>query len=81
MIDFIGKDVIITDLCFKGNEPSKSETLYIGRAYKQILKIVHEISDGLFLTDFFIPEFIDNKNDFCHYGFLVISKDNFKLLI
>lgn len=50
---------------------------YIGGAHDRVVTIVHQLNHSMFLTDFFIPEYIDSKNDYIHYGFLIVSKGNF----
>ena len=75
-MNLVGKDVAIMRLCMVGNTPTKVDEEYIGTALRKVVKIVHEF----FLTDFFMPEHIDKKNDYCHYGFLVLDRHNFETI-
>ena len=79
-MNLVGKDVAIMRLCMVGNTPTKIDEEYIGKALRKVVKIVHEFDDGLFLTDFFMPEHIDKKNHYCHYGFLVLDRHNFETI-
>jgi len=60
---------------------STNDNKYIGKAYRQMITIVYEFPESKFLlTDFFIPEYIDVKNDYVHYGFLIVSENNIEYL-
>lgn len=79
-MSLIGKDVAIMRLCMVGNKPTRSDEKYVGKALRRVVKIVHEFDDGLFLTDFFMPEYIEDKNAYCHYGFLLLDHHNFEIV-
>lgn len=53
---------------------------YTGKAYNKVVTIKHKLTSLLYITDFFIPEFINENNDYIHYGFLVVSENNITLL-
>lgn len=76
-MNLIGKDVIVVKLCMDGNIPSDTEKQYVGKALKKVVKIVHQFENGFYLTDFFMPEHINEKNDYSHYGFLILDRHNF----
>lgn len=77
-MDFIGKDVVVVRLCMEGNKPTKVDNQYIGNALNRVVKIVYQFEDGLYLTDFFMPEYINDKNGYCYYGFLILDHHNFR---
>lgn len=79
-MSLVGMDVAVMRLCMAGNLPTKTDEKYVGKSLRRVVKIVHEFDDGLFLTDFFMPEYIDEKNDYCHYGFLVLDRHNFEII-
>lgn len=60
----------------------RDDDRYIGMAYKQIVKIIAYVPNvsGFYITDFFIPEHIEEKNDYIHYGFLIVSNKNITIL-
>jgi len=81
MKNIIGRKAVITKIHDGlGNEANDSK--YIGKAYNQVVKLVILVpkTTDFYITDFFIPEFIEENNDYIHYGFLKISKGNITLL-
>lgn len=72
-MELVGKQVAITRYCMRGNTPTKDDEKYIGRAMNRVVRILHKFDDGSYLTNFFMPEYINEKHDYCHYGFLVID--------
>lgn len=76
----IGRKVAVMRLCERGNEPTKDDIKYTGQALNKVVEIKHVFEDFLFLTDFFMPEYVKDKNDYCHYGFLVLDRSNFNLI-
>lgn len=80
-MNLIGKDVAVVKLCMDGNAPTKADQQYIGRALNRVVKIIHQFANGFYLTDFFMPEFINDKNDYCHYGFLILDHHNFRKVL
>jgi hypothetical protein len=77
----VGKRAAITTVC-DGLGYSQNDHKYIGKAYNQVVKLVAEVPDAIdfYITDFFIPEYIKENNDYIHYGFLKVSKDNITFL-
>lgn len=78
----INKIAIVTKIYDDlGNK--KYDEKYIGKAHNQIVKLVAEVPDikGFYITDFFIPEYIEMKNDYIHYGFLIVSRQNITFLM
>ena len=55
---------------------------YTAKAYNQVVKLVALVPGilGFYITDFFIPEYIEMKNDYIHYGFLIVSRGNITML-
>lgn len=79
-MSLINRKVAIMKLCMDGNEPTKADIKYIGKALGKVVEIKHELENDLYITDFFMPEYIDDKNDYCHYGFLIVDCNNFSLI-
>lgn len=79
-MEYVGRKVAVMNLCMLGNEPNANDKKYIGKAIGKVVEIKHAFDNGLYLTDFFIPEYINEKNDWCHYGFLVLDSHNFSLI-
>ena len=80
--NIIGKSATITKIS-DGSGCESNDNKYIGKAYKQVVKIVSQVSDenvDLYITDFFIQKFINESNDYIHYGFLKVSNGNITLL-
>jgi len=50
---------------------------YIGKAYNKPVRILHSFENGSYLTDFFIPEFMNIENDYIYHGFLKIMRADF----
>lgn len=77
----IGKKATITKIRDGLGYP-KNDEKYIGRAYNQVVKLVALVPNttDFYITDFFMPEFIDKNNDYIHYGFLKVSSGNITLL-
>ena len=77
----IGKRVAITKIC-DGTGYPQNDRKYIGKAYNQIVKLVALVPGTVdfYITDFFIPEFINENNDYIHYGFLKVSSGNITML-
>lgn len=83
MSELVGKQVAIVNLSdFDGNKPNQYDCKYIGKAENRVVTIVHKFKDNdLYLTDFFIGEFMEENNDYIHYGFLKVLRGNFKILV
>lgn len=75
-MDYIGRRFEVTSLCAPGNAPDEYDIYYVGLVLNRIVKIVHCFDDGLLLTDYFVPELMEYKNDYCHYGFIVLTAGN-----
>ena len=54
---------------------------FIGKAYNRMVKILHKLDQSFYLTDFFIPEYMDINNDYIYYGFLKLCREDFKVII
>ncbi len=78
---FIGKKAVVTKVN-DGLGNSKNDEKYISKAYNQIIKLVAIVpkTNGFYITDFFIPEYINENNDYIHYGFLKVSRQNITML-
>jgi len=77
----IGKRVVVTKIC-DGTGYLQNDQKYIGKAYNQVVKLVALVHGTVdfYITDFFIPEFINENNDYIHYGFLKVSSGNITML-
>jgi len=63
-----------------GRGYSANDIKYIGKAYNQVVTLKYNISSDMYITDFFIPEYIELKNDYIHYGFLIVSSENIHII-
>lgn len=79
-MEYVGRKVAVVRMCMPGNEPDENDKRYTGKALNRVVEIKHKLDNGFYLTDFFMPEYIDKKNDYCHYGFLVLDEQNFSLI-
>ena len=79
-MNLIGKNVVVTRVCMRGNEPTKDDLLYTKQALNKMVTIKHVFENGLYLTDFFMPDFVERKNDYCHYGFLILDRQQFNII-
>lgn len=79
-MDLINRKVAIIRLCMAGNTPTSGDIKYIGKGLNKIVEIKHRLENDLYITDFFMPEYIEDKNEYCHYGFLVVDRHNFSLI-
>lgn len=70
----IGRKVAITKLCMTGNTADENETRYGNHVLHKVVTIVYDFLNGLYLTDYFVPEYINEKNDFVHYGFIIVNR-------
>jgi len=52
-----------------------NDAKYIDKAFNRVVEIVDEIN-GLLLTNFYIPEFKEEVNDYVYHGFLLVSSKN-----
>jgi hypothetical protein len=77
----IGKRAAVTKINDGLGNPI-SDTKYTAKAYNQVVKLVAVVPNikGFYITDFFIPEYINENNDYIHYGFLKVSSGNITLL-
>lgn len=73
------KRAIVVRLSCGGGYPSNDEK-YIGKAYKRVLNVVDIAIGSLFLTDFYIPEYKNENNDYVRYGFLIVSQGNIEFV-
>lgn len=61
----------------------KNDWKYIGKAFNRVINIVHKLDnkgESMYISDFFIPEYISEKNDYIHYGFLIVSRNNIEFV-
>lgn len=56
----------------------KNDDKYISKHKDKVCTIVHKFANGVYLTDIFDERFINENNDYIHYGFLKLSSQNFK---
>lgn len=77
----INKMAVVTKI-YDGSGNKINDDKYIRKAYNQLVKLVAEVPNikGFYITDFFIPEYIEMKNDYIHYGFLIVSNQNITFL-
>lgn len=76
----IGRKAAVTKVSDGTGYPTNDQK-YIGKAYNQVVKIVGKVPNiDLYITDFFMSEYINENNDYVHYGFLKVSRNNVTLL-
>lgn len=78
MTSLIGKRVLVVRNIHSGDY-TKNNDKYLGLAYDKPVKIVHKVGE-LYITDFFVPEFMNENNDYIYYGFLKIMDSDFKTI-
>ena len=72
----VGRQALVTKIS-DGLGYRLNDSKYIGKAYNKGVTLKHMLSDSMmYITDFFMPEFMDIKNDYCYYGFLIVSESN-----
>ena len=59
----------------------KNDLKYIGPFHNKVGHILFKFEESdTYLTDFFNPEFINLKNDYIHYGFLIVTNENIGII-
>ena len=53
---------------------------YVGRALNKVFDVVDSLGGGLLLTNFYMPEFKGEVNDYCRHGFLIVSNSNIEYI-
>jgi hypothetical protein len=77
----INRKAVVTRI-YDGLGYQTNDSKYTGKAYNQVVKLVALVPEtkDFYITDYFIPEFIEENNDYIHYGFLKVSTGNITLL-
>lgn len=77
----IGKRAVVTKINDGLGHPINDQK-YTGKAYNQMVRLVALVPNttDFYITDFFIPEYINLNNDYIHYGFLKVNTRNITLL-
>lgn len=75
----INKKAVITQV-HTGDGYQSNDNKYIYPAYERLVTLKHKLNNGFYITDFFNPDFINIKNDYIHYGFLIINLNNITFL-
>jgi hypothetical protein len=77
----IGKMAVVTNI-YDGLGYKENDKKYIEKAYNKVIKLIALVLNTVdfYITDFFIPEYMSENNDYIHYGFLKVSRDNITLL-
>ena len=70
----------VVRLCMPGNPPDKNDIFYGKFVIDQVVTIVHRFESGLFLTNKFIPELINENNDYCYHGFIIVDRQMIEFL-
>lgn len=78
-MDYTNREAVVTNVS-DGLGYINNDGKYTGKAKNQLVKLVYNLGNDFYITNFFIPEFINEKNDYIHYGFLIVSLGNVKLL-
>lgn len=81
MKNLIGRKCAITKI-HDGLGYEKNDIKYYKKAYNQVVTLLYLIPNTqyFYITDFFLPEYIEENNDYIHYGFLIVSDGNITLL-
>jgi hypothetical protein len=67
----IGKMAVVTNI-YDGLGYKENDKKYIEKAYNKVVKLIALVLNTVdfYITDFFIPEYMSENNDYIHYGFL-----------
>lgn len=69
------KRAIVTQV-YDGLGFTNNDNKYVGKAFNRVVEVVDKIDEVLLLTNFYMPEFKDEVNDYCYHGFLIVTKKN-----
>ena len=74
-----GKRAVVTEV-YDGLGYKENDRKYIYPALHQMVTIKHVFNANrgvtVYLTDFFLSEFMDQNNDYVYYGFLKVTDGN-----
>ncbi|GAF80888.1 unnamed protein product [marine sediment metagenome] len=71
----INKLYAVTKL-YDGYGYRNNDNKYIEPAFRTVVKFCYEIKPNMYITDYFFPEYMELRNDYIYYGFLILSKEN-----
>lgn len=75
----INQKVVITQV-HTGEGYISNDNKYIGPAYEHVVTLKHQLKNGLYITDWFYPEYMYLNNDYIYFGFLIVGESNITLL-
>jgi len=79
----IGREVVVIENHDNGGY-KENNLKYTGKAYNKKVKLVYNVAEekecDIFITDFFLPEFKDQNNDYIYNGYLKVMRDDFKFI-
>ena len=75
----IGKNAILIRNIYSSDYPQNNEK-YFGSFYGKVFKILFDFQDNTYLTDMFIPEFMNEENDYVYHGFIKVMNKDFRIL-
>lgn len=80
MSSLVGKDVIVCRNLQSGDY-LKNNDLYFSSIYNKRVTIVYSFGDNTYLTNVFVPEFMNENNDYVYHGFLKIMDSDFQKIL
>ena len=79
----VGREVCIIENHENGSYKANNFK-YMHKVYNKKVKLVYNIAEenecDIFITDFFLPEFRDEKNDYIYNGYLKVMKADFRFI-
>lgn len=79
----IGREVIVVENHENGGYKSNN-IKFIGKAYNKNVKLIYNVAKDpecdIYITDFFLPEFKDLNNDYIHFGYLKVLREDFRFV-
>lgn len=78
MTSLIGKRVLVVRNIHSGDY-LKNNDKYLGSAYDKPVRLLYKKGE-IYITDFFVPEFMDEDNDYVYHGFLRVMDSDFKTI-
>ena len=73
-------EVAIVRLCDEGSTPTQNDLFYGRYVLNKAVRLVYQFENGLYLTNKFVPELMNENNDYCYHGFIIVNEFMFEIL-
>ena len=73
-------EVAIVRLCDEGSTPTQNDLFYGKYVLNKAVRLVYQFENGLYLTNKFVPELMNENNNYCYHGFIIVNKSMFEIL-